>query len=411
MFTRSIIAISLSAMTASAVYAQNNTQAPLETLPASKSIPIESYGLSAQNTSSAVVEHAASMPEEQTTADVPASAPQAATKKEAEEVAASQPASTPNATTSTEPARPSYAVANDWSLTALNEAQWSSDLARGQFPVYAKAQVLLNRKFASPGAIDGMTGMNTLKAISSYQTMNGLTVDGVLNEETWNSLNAGQHDPVFIEYTLTEADLKSSYAKSIPATPAERAKMKGMYYTRVTEMLGEKFHMDENFLKKLNPKATFNKAGEKLIVANVSNKLPEDIHLIIAHKSAKQLYLFNSKNKMIAAFPATVGKEGTPSPTGTLTISNIAPNPWYSYNPKNFGRDKGEVYSIPPGPNNYVGNMWIGLSRPSFGIHGTPEPSNISKGTGSNGCVRLTNWDATNLSKYVKPGVSVKFIE
>lgn len=411
MFTRSIIAISLSAMTASAVYAQNNTQAPLETLPASKSIPIESYGLSAQNTSSAVVEHAASMPEEQTTVDVPASAPQAATKKEAEEVAVSQPASTPNATISTEPTRPSYAVANDWSLTALNEAQWSSDLARGQFPVYAKAQVLLNRKFASPGAIDGMTGMNTLKAISSYQTMNGLTVDGVLNEETWNSLNAGQHEPVFIEYTLTEADLKSSYAKSIPATPAERAKMKGMYYTRVTEMLGEKFHMDETFLKKLNPKATFNKAGEKLIVANVSNKLPEDIHLIIAHKSAKQLYLFNSKNKMIAAFPATVGKEGTPSPTGTLTISNVAPNPWYSYNPKNFGRDKGEVYSIPPGPNNYVGNMWIGLSRPSFGIHGTPEPSNISKGTGSNGCVRLTNWDATNLSKYVKPGVSVKFIE
>ncbi len=406
MFTRTIIAISLSYLTTSLVYAEHQEQTPLEPMPANKNIPIESYTLTPK------VMDAPKTIKNATTTEVPASTPVATsldTPASTPKAASNNPTAAPAAV---EKPAPNYAIASDWSLNALNTAQWSSDLQRGQFPVYAKAQVLLNRKYASPGAIDGMTGMNTLKALSSYQTMTGLNADGVLTEETWNSLNAGQSEPAFIEYSLTDADLKTTpYAKAIPASPAERAKMKGLYYTRVTEMLGEKFHMDEGFLKQLNPKATFNKAGEKIIVANVSNRLPEDIHLIIAHKGVKQLYLFNSKNKMIAAFPATVGKDGTPSPTGILKIANVSPNPWYSYNPTTFGKPAGAVYSIPPGPNNYVGNMWIGLSRPSFGIHGTPEPSNISKGTGSNGCVRLTNWDANNLSKYVKAGVSVQFLE
>ncbi|MFD2980361.1 hypothetical protein, partial [Klebsiella pneumoniae] len=85
-----------------------------------------------------------------------------------------------------------------------------------------------------------------------------------------------------MEYTITEDDLKGPYVKSIPGDYALQAKMKGLHYTSVTEMLGEKFHMDENFLKKLNPNANFNKAGQKLIVANVRNNLPEDIHLIVA---------------------------------------------------------------------------------------------------------------------------------
>ena len=76
--------------------------------------------------------------------------------------------------------------------------------------------------------------------------------------------------------------------------------------------------------EKLNPKATFKKAGEKLIVANIRNEVPEDIHLIVAHKGAKQLYLFNSRNQMIASFPATIGSSSTPSPTGTYKVTGVA---------------------------------------------------------------------------------------
>ena len=316
----------------------------------------------------------------------------------------------PSSTTTTE--SPSTASKGSWSLASLNNAQWSENIGRGQFPIYARAHVMLNNAHASPGAIDGSSGKNTLKAIASFQQMNGLKPTGTLTKETWDALIAKQGSkPAYVEYTITAADLKGPYAKSIPGDYALQAKMPGLYYTRVSEMLGEKFHMDENFLKKINPKATFNKAGEKIIVTSVRNQLPEDIHLIVAHKGAKQLYLFNSNNKMIASFPATIGSSDTPSPTGTYKVTGVAPNPWYSYSPSNFVQGKNlKPLSLPPGPNGPVGNIWIGLSKKSFGIHGTPNPSAISK-TASHGCIRLTNWDANDLGKKVRSGVTVKFLE
>jgi Uncharacterized protein conserved in bacteria len=318
----------------------------------------------------------------------------------------------PATSTATTPTSTSPAAKVAWGLNDLNNAQWYDNIGKGQFPVYARAHVMLNNAHASPGAIDGTSGKNTLKAIASFQQMNGLKPTGTLTKETWDALIAKQGSkPAFIEYTLTDADLKGPYAASIPHDYALQAKMKGLYYTRVTEMLGEKFHMDEDFLKKLNPKATFKKAGEKILVANIRNEVPEDIHLIVAHKGAKQLYLFNSRNQMIGSFPATIGSSDTPSPTGTYKVTGVAPNPWYSYSPSNFvqGNNR-KPLSLPPGPNGPVGNIWIGLSKKSFGIHGTPNPSAISK-TASHGCIRLTNWDANDLGKKVKSGVTVKFLE
>ncbi|WP_159124410.1 L,D-transpeptidase family protein [Acinetobacter variabilis] len=316
------------------------------------------------------------------------------------------------APTTTKASTNSAAAKASWTLDGLNNASWYEDIGKGQFPVYARAHVMLNNAHASPGAIDGTSGKNTLKAIASFQQMNGIKPTGTLTQETWDALLAKQGSkPAFVEYTITEEDLKGPYAESIPSDYALQAKMKGLYYTRVTEMLGEKFHMDEDFLKKLNPKATFKKAGEKLIVANIRNEVPEDIHLIVAHKGAKQLYLFNSRNQMIASFPATIGSSSTPSPTGTYKVTGVAKNPWYSYSPSNFvqGNNK-KPLSLPPGPNGPVGNIWIGLSKKSFGIHGTPNPSAISK-TASHGCIRLTNWDANDLGRKVKSGVTVRFLE
>ena len=301
--------------------------------------------------------------------------------------------------------------AQNWTLDGLNNANWVSDLGKGQFVEYAKAQVLLNRHHASPGVIDGISGKNMLKAISAFQVMNGLKATGNLDTQTWDLLSAGQTNDVFQSYTLTQQDIDGPYAASIPHDYAEQAKMKGLYYTRVTEMLGERFHMDEGFLKKLNPEATFAKAGETILVANPREDLSDPVSLIIAHKGAKQVYAFDSNNKMVATYPATIGSTDTPSPKGTYQVKAVAPNPWYGYNPKNFIQGKNmKPLSLPPGPNNPVGNMWIALSKPSFGIHGTPEPSLISK-TASHGCIRLTNWDANALSKRVKPGVTVRFLE
>ena len=225
---------------------------------------------------------------------------------------------------------PAATTANkgSWTLNGLNNADWYENIGKGQFPVYARAHVMLNNAHASPGAIDGTSGKNTLKAIASFQQMNGIKPTGTLTKETWDKLLQRQGSkPAFIEYTITAADLKTPLAKSIPSDYALQAKMPGLYYTRMSDMLAEKFHMDEDFLKKLNPGANFSKEGQKLLVANIRNEVPENIHLIVAHKGAKQLYLFNNKNQMIGSFPASIGNTSTPSPTGTYKITGVARNP------------------------------------------------------------------------------------
>ena len=115
---------------------------------------------------------------------------------------------------------------------------------------------------------------------------------------------------------------------------------------------------------------------------------------------------------LVVDYPATIGSSDNPSPSGDHLVLGVAINPDYTYNPNiNFkqGNNTG-VLTIPPGPNGPVGSVWIALDKPTYGIHGTPEPSKIGK-TESHGCVRLTNWDARELAKLVKPGVNVEFID
>lgn len=402
MFVRSLLAMSLSCIIANVAFAAPTTEQPLNPKKISASVqdPIDPLEVERSAASSVVAQPASSV------ADNAVSDPQVNTGVAS--AVSSKLENTPESSTAN---NVTPAVKVSWTLDSMNNAEWPEGLPKGQLPAYARAHVMLNNAHASPGAIDGANGKNTLKAIASFQQMNGLTPTGQLTQETWDALVAKQTKPAYVEYTITDADLKGPYADSIPSDYALQAKMKGLYYTRVTEMLGEKFHMDENFLKKLNPTATFKKAGEKIIVANVRNDLPEDIHLIVAHKGARQLYLFNSRNQMIASFPATIGSTDTPSPTGTYKVVGVAKNPWYSYSPSNFIQGKNlKPLSLPPGPNAPVGNIWIGLSKKSFGIHGTPNPSLISK-TASHGCIRLTNWDANDLGAKVRSGVTVKFLE
>ncbi|WP_034171517.1 L,D-transpeptidase family protein [Acinetobacter sp. YZS-X1-1] len=405
MFVRTMLAVSLGCIFAGTVFAASTAEQPLNPQVVTDVAVQDPIDPLATEASAAQAETRISAQEQQ---DLKKASEALDVLQDTED----QTADIGTASTKTKAPTNSAAAKASWTLDGLNNASWYEDIGKGQFPVYARAHVMLNNAHASPGAIDGTSGKNTLKAIASFQQMNGIKPTGTLTQETWDALLAKQGSkPAFVEYTITEEDLKGPYAESIPSDYALQAKMKGLYYTRVTEMLGEKFHMDEDFLKKLNPKATFKKAGEKLIVANIRNEVPEDIHLIVAHKGAKQLYLFNSRNQMIASFPATIGSSSTPSPTGTYKVTGVAKNPWYSYSPSNFvqGNNK-KPLSLPPGPNGPVGNIWIGLSKKSFGIHGTPNPSAISK-TASHGCIRLTNWDANDLGRKVKSGVTVRFLE
>jgi lipoprotein-anchoring transpeptidase ErfK/SrfK len=97
---------------------------------------------------------------------------------------------------------------------------------------------------------------------------------------------------------------------------------------------------------------------------------------------------FDPSGALVGFFPATVGSEEKPTPSGTFKVASADANPNYRYNPeyKFKGVKSTKPFTIKPGPNNPVGLYWIGLSAEGYGIHGTPNPSKVSKAE-SHGCV------------------------
>lgn len=272
-------------------------------------------------------------------------------------------------------------------------------------------QVFLDRQGISPGVIDGRLGDNVNKAVAAWQEMTGETLDPNNSEDIMQRLTYSGGLP-FVDYTITAADAAGPYVASIPEDYAHKAQLPAMSFTSVSEALAERFHMDEGYLKALNPGVDFSIPGTIIKVVNPGPPKTGNVVRIVADKGKKQVFAYGDDGKLIAAYPATIGSSDTPSPTGTHTVERVALNPGYTYNPKiNFQQGSNDkILQIPPGPNGPVGTVWIALSKPTYGIHGTPEPSKIGK-TNSHGCVRLTNWDATELAKMVKPGTVVEFVD
>lgn len=287
----------------------------------------------------------------------------------------------------------------------------ASLLGKGATEDVAKIQILLDRAGLSPGVIDGRMGDNVNKAIKAYREKTGQSLRTYDPASVDEALAASGGDP-FTTYTITPEDAAGPYVASVPTDYGEKARLDRLPYTSVVEMLAERFHMDERYLKAINPGVNFNRPGTIVKVANVGEAVSGEVTRIIADKRQKQVRVYGSGGRLMAAYPATIGSEGTPSPSGTVSVDRIAFDPEYTYNPKiNFKQGQNDkVLTIPPGPNGPVGSIWIALSKPTYGIHGTPEPSKIGK-TFSHGCVRLTNWDATELAKMVSEGVTVEFLD
>lgn len=287
-------------------------------------------------------------------------------------------------------------------------------------PRVIKAQVLLDRRRLSPGVIDGFDGGNFRKAMAELRRRERLPDAGALDATVWAALNGDAAVDVMTEYKVTAEDAAYAF-QPIPKDYAELAKLKAIGYRTAAEMIGERFHMDEDLVRALNPTIENWKEGDRLVVAlvgmmpsHIGAKAKSDLRAtrILVERGRGAVTAFDAQDQVLAIYPATVGSTDTPTPAGNYTVNGVARNPTYSYRPDvNFKQgNNNEKLTLPPGPNGPVGSVWIDLSKPTFGIHGTPEPSTVSK-TASHGCVRLTNWDAEDLAAMTRPGVKVEFVD
>ncbi|WP_294197664.1 L,D-transpeptidase [uncultured Sphingomonas sp.] len=300
-------------------------------------------------------------------------------------------------------------------------------------PAVLRMQVVLDKLGFGPGILDGRGGQSLTNAIKGFQESRGLRVTGTPDAATLDALRRYANVRPTMEVTLDAAAMRGPYVPVMPEDYAEKAKLQSMAYSRPLEKLAERFHTTPQVLAELNPGVTTIAVGSKITVPNTfptSRAYPADATpawratlaslnveaavpqaaKIVVDKSDGILGVLDANGKLLAQYTATIGSSRDPLPLGNWKVLHVSPNPDWKMNPKILKGvpDDKQAQIIPPGPNNPVGVVWIDLSKEHYGIHGTSEPQQIGRAQ-SNGCVRLTNWDAARVALMVKGGTPVLF--
>jgi lipoprotein-anchoring transpeptidase ErfK/SrfK len=273
-----------------------------------------------------------------------------------------------------------------------------------------EAQVALSRTGISPGSIDGASGSQTRGALEAFQKAHGLQVTGTLDEATRRSLTLAE--PVAADYIVTAADL--GRLRPLSKTWLGKSQQDRLDYETILELVAEKGHAHPLQIRRMNPGVDWNHvtAGQVLEIPAVEYPEPvEKAAFVRIYLGRRVLEAFDLQTNVMAHFPVSIAKRVEKRPVGQLHVQVIAPSPNYVFDPDVFpesaeARELGRKLVLPPGPNNPVGVMWIGLDRSGYGIHGTPSPEEVGR-TESHGCFRLSNWNAAFLGKLVWVGMPV----
>jgi lipoprotein-anchoring transpeptidase ErfK/SrfK len=272
-----------------------------------------------------------------------------------------------------------------------------------------KVQTLLDRAHTSPGSIDGRPGQNLDKALAIYAGEHHLPVG--LNAQVLTALEKQNGGAITQKYVIAEADEKGPFIGHVPSDFYAQSKIGRMGYTNPEQELAERFHMSPGLLEAMNPGADYTKPGTTLtVVAPHTGGLGAKVAKIEVDKTHDEVMAYGANGALVASFPSTIGSLDHPAPDGSYKVAHVRFDPTYTYDPRvlTWGPKSRGRFTIKSGPNNPTGVVWIGLSKPTYGIHGTPNAELIGK-TNSHGCVRLTNWDAWDLGNAVVAGAPVVF--
>lgn len=273
-----------------------------------------------------------------------------------------------------------------------------------------EAQLALDRAGFSAGSIDGVYGGQTRLALLAFQQRERLAMTGQLDADTMSRLRL--EGAAFSTYTVTEADLKS--LSPLPESWSAKSRQPRLGFSSLLELIAEKRHASPKYIGRLNPQVNWTavSAGTSIKVPAAVRPAPrEKAAFIRIRLSERTVQAFDQNARIIAHYPCSIAAAYANRPQGALSVSVLVEDPNYTFDPKRFpntleGRTMVTKLIIPAGPNNPVGSAWIGLDKPGYGIHGTPDPENIGK-TGSLGCFRLANWNARHLVKLAWIGMPV----
>jgi lipoprotein-anchoring transpeptidase ErfK/SrfK len=293
-----------------------------------------------------------------------------------------------------------------WIVEPPDEALFASHAARDVL----EAQVGLANRGISPGPIDGVMGSQTRLAIRAFQEQLGIPITGELDAYTRRALWVRQN-PI-TTYLVTTDNL--ARLMTVPDTWLEKSEAARLDYETALELVAERGWAYESFIRSRNPEIDWLNvtAGTKAAIPNVRlPKFNSKAAYAKIHLADRNLQAYDANGRIMIHFPCSIAQRVDKRPLGELHVAVVVREPNYTFNPEIFteseeGRMLGRKLTVPPGPNNPVGVVWVGLDRQGYGIHGTPAPEMVGR-TESHGCFRLANWNARILAEIAWPGMPV----